>query len=63
MLVLTRKEGQRVVLGRGIELEVLEVQGKRVRLAVGSAGDVPTRGAEPGEPAVYPPAFALAECA
>ena len=63
MLVLTGKEGQRVVIGRGIELEVLEVRENRVRLALGGASGVPTRGSEPGEPAVYPPAFAFAECA
>jgi carbon storage regulator len=33
MLVLCRKPGEKVVLGNGITLTVIEVGGKRVRLA------------------------------
>jgi carbon storage regulator len=33
MLVLSRKPGEKVVLGNGITLTVVEVRGKRVRLA------------------------------
>lgn len=33
MLVLSRKPGDKVVLGNGITLTVVEVRGKRVRLA------------------------------
>jgi carbon storage regulator len=33
MLVLSRKLGEKVVLGNGITLTVVEVRGKRVRLA------------------------------
>jgi len=33
MLVLSRKSGEKVVLGNGITLTVVEVSGKRVRLA------------------------------
>jgi carbon storage regulator len=33
MLVLSRKPGEKVVLGNGITLTVVEVKGKRVRLA------------------------------
>jgi carbon storage regulator len=34
MLVLTRKIGQRVAIGENVELTVLQVSGKRVRLGV-----------------------------
>ena len=33
MLVLTRKPGEKVVIGNGITVTVVEVQGNRVRLA------------------------------
>ncbi len=33
MLVLSRKRGEKIVLGNGITLTVAEVRGKRVRLA------------------------------
>jgi carbon storage regulator len=33
MLVLSRKPGEKVVLGDGITLTVVEVQGNRIRLA------------------------------
>ncbi len=33
MLVLTRKPGEKVVIGNGITLTVVEVQGSKVRLA------------------------------
>lgn len=33
MLVLTRKAGEKVVIGNGITVTVVEVQGNRVRLA------------------------------
>jgi carbon storage regulator len=33
MLVLSRKRGEKVILGNGITLTVVEVSGKRVRLA------------------------------
>jgi carbon storage regulator len=34
MLVLTRKVGERVMIGGGIVVQVLEVSGRRVRLGV-----------------------------
>lgn len=34
MLVLTRKAGERIVIDDAIVLEVLEVQGNRVRLGI-----------------------------
>jgi carbon storage regulator len=41
MLVLTRKAGERIVLGKDIELEVLEICGKRVRLGFSAPSHVP----------------------
>ncbi|MFV0443198.1 MAG: carbon storage regulator [Planctomycetaceae bacterium] len=34
MLVLSRKEGQTIVIGDGIEIHVAAIQGNRVRIAV-----------------------------
>ena len=41
MLVLSRKAGESIVLGRSIEVFVLEVQGNRVRLGVQAPENVP----------------------
>ena len=41
MLVLTRKRGEAVVIGDGITVTVLEVQGDRVRLGFNAPVDVP----------------------
>ena len=40
MLVLSRKPGEKVVIGDGITVTVLEVVGGRVRLGVEAPGDV-----------------------
>jgi carbon storage regulator CsrA len=40
MLVLSRKPGEKVVLSNGITLTVVEVRGKRVRLAFDSPDEV-----------------------
>lgn len=34
MLVLTRKAGERIVIGENIVIEVLEIQGNRVRIGI-----------------------------
>lgn len=34
MLVLTRKEGQRIVIGGNIVVDILQLQGNRVRVGV-----------------------------
>ena len=34
MLVLTRKQGQGIVIGDGIEITVVEIQGDQVRLSI-----------------------------
>lgn len=41
MLVLSRKEGETVVVGGNIEVTVLEVRGGRVRLGFRSPAEVP----------------------
>ena len=43
MLVLSRKPGERVLLGEGIELAVVEVKGNRVRLGITAPDVVPVR--------------------
>ena len=43
MLVLSRKPGERVLLGDGIELTVVEVKGNRVRLGITAPDVVPVR--------------------
>ena len=43
MLVLSRKPGERVLLGDGIELTVVEVKGNRVRLGITAPAVVPVR--------------------
>ena len=40
MLVLTRKVGQSIVIGDGIEVVVLEVRGEQVRLGIRAPKDV-----------------------
>jgi carbon storage regulator len=40
MLVLTRKPGEKVVIGGGITVTVLEVIGSRIRLGVDAPDDV-----------------------
>jgi carbon storage regulator len=41
MLVLTRKTGQSIVIGDGIEVTVLSVAGGKVRLGINADRDVP----------------------
>jgi carbon storage regulator CsrA len=40
MLVLTRKPGEKIVIGNGITVKVVEVQGNRVRIGIGAPDDV-----------------------
>jgi carbon storage regulator len=41
MLILSRKVGERIVIGDGIVLAVVEVQGDRVKLGILAPRDVP----------------------
>jgi carbon storage regulator len=41
MLVLTRKPGQSIFIGDGIEVSVLSVTGEKVRIGIAADRDVP----------------------
>jgi carbon storage regulator len=41
MLVLTRKAGERIVIGDSIAVEVLEILGNRVRIGIQAPSGVP----------------------
>ena len=41
MLVLSRKLGEAIVIGNGITVTIVEVQGARVRLGISAPADVP----------------------
>lgn len=67
MLVLSRKIGERIVIGENVTVMVLEVNGQRVRLGVVAPDDVPVHRAEvfqrgqhePHKPVIQPPATSL----
>jgi carbon storage regulator len=40
MLVLTRKAGERIFIGDGVMVEVVEIQGNRVRIGIQAPTDV-----------------------
>ena len=40
MLVLSRKPGEKVIIGNGITITILETKGNRVRLAIDAPDDV-----------------------
>jgi carbon storage regulator len=40
MLVLTRKPGQSIMIGEGVEVQVLSVAGEKVRLGITAPRDV-----------------------
>lgn len=40
MLVLTRKENEKIVIGKNVEITILRVQGPRVRLGITAPADV-----------------------
>ena len=41
MLVLSRKTGERIIIGENIELTVVRIQGGRVRLGIAAPAGVP----------------------
>jgi len=64
MLVLSRKCGESVRIGREIEVIVLEVRGSHVKLGFRSPAEVPIHRAEVYEKiAAGPPSLRHAECA
>jgi carbon storage regulator len=46
MLVLSRKQGERIVVGGNIEIIITEVSGNRVRIGVSAPAEVPIRRGE-----------------
>jgi carbon storage regulator len=65
MLVLSRKQGEQVVLGNGITVTLVEVAGNRARLGIEAPDSVPIlrgelpswQGAQPGNKEPFEPAF------
>ena len=43
MLVLSRKIGERIYIGAGIEIAIVAVRGRQVRIGVDAPDDVPIR--------------------
>lgn len=41
ILVLSRREGQRILIGDDIVLEVVEIRGDKIRLGISAPKDVP----------------------
>jgi carbon storage regulator len=41
MLVLSRQANERIIIGEDVEIVVVEVRGKRVRLGIKAPGNVP----------------------
>jgi len=41
MLALTRKVGQSIVIGEGIEITVVEVKGDQVKIAINAPKEIP----------------------
>lgn len=64
MLVLSRRQGERIVIGDGITVTILAIDGGRVRLGVVAPEEVPVHREEIYQTiADCPPAFRFAECA
>ena len=66
MLVLTRKPGEKIHIGSGITITVVEVRGNKIRLGIDAPDDVPIFraelakfGSDPTEPANHEMAQAL----
>ena len=50
MLVLTRKIGERLVIGDGIEVMVVEIRGNKARLGIIAPKDLSIMRADPPKP-------------
>ena len=40
MLILTRKTGEAIIVGDAIQITILEIRGKQIRLGIEAPGDV-----------------------
>ncbi len=49
MLVLTRKPGESIIIGKDITVTILEVRGNRVRVGIAAPADVPVSRSELNE--------------
>ena len=64
MLVLSRKRGEGIVIGDGVEVTVLEVSGNRVKLGIAAPAEMPIHREEVAERiGGGPPALEFATCA
>ena len=64
MLVLSRKRGEAIVIGNGVTVTILEVQGGRVKLGFDGPAEVPIHREEVYQRLEgWQPALELAECA
>ncbi len=52
MLVLTRKLGESIVIDGNIVVEVVQIEGQRVRLGISAPRDIPVRRSELGHSTV-----------
>lgn len=59
MLVLSRKLGERIIIGPGIELVVVDVRGNKVRLGIEAPAGVSIRRQEVARQAAQPAGPAL----
>ncbi len=64
MLVLSRRQGEEIVIGDSIRVTVLAVEGNRVKLGIAAPAEVPVHREELYQAmAECPPAYRFAECA
>jgi carbon storage regulator len=64
MLVLTRKSGEQIIIGRNVHVTVLGIKGNRVQLGFAGPADVPIHRQEVEQTLThFPPALECAECA
>jgi carbon storage regulator len=47
MLVLSRKIGERIYIGPGVEIAIVDVRGRKVRIGIEAPADVRIRRVEP----------------
>lgn len=62
MLVLSRKKNEQIIIGDGVTITVLRIQGKTVKLGIRAGDDVKIVRGEPIQPHVDAGGVALSEC-
>lgn len=53
MLVLRRKVGERIIIGPGIEIAIVDVRGRKVRIGIEAPADIRIRRVEPASDSVF----------